>query len=55
MYININFFFFEQGFEHLVVITGTQCFVYNIQNFNTAIIFNFVGGISLLTLAGTNG
>ncbi len=41
-----------QGFEHLVVITGIQCFVYNVSNLNIPIIFDFVGGVSLLILTG---
>ncbi len=38
-----------------MVITHTQCFVYSVQNLYTPIIFHFMGGVRLLTLAGTNG
>ncbi len=35
-----------------MVITGTQCFVYNVTNLSTPIIFDFEGDISILSLAG---
>lgn len=30
----------EFGFNHLVVITSTQCHVYSVTNWNTPVIFN---------------
>jgi intraflagellar transport protein 80 len=39
------------GYEHLVVATTTQCFIYGVSNWNTPTIFDMRGAVSLLALS----
>lgn len=39
------------GYGHLVVATATQCYLYNVSNWNTPLIFDLRGTVSLILLS----